>query len=336
MLLVIAIALIVLLIAVVPSVLLSNSKEITMENTAKNFALQLGSLVTLYVSLSALTVLLFNVITVQYPDATQGYWEYESATTGIRFGIALLIVFFPAYVMLTRFVNVIRRKEHGTYLVLTKWLIYLSLVVGGGVILGDLVAVINGFLNGELTIRFMLKALVMLVVVGVAFTYYLFDARGYWQTHEKESKQYAAGAALIVVAALVLGFMHTETPAQVREMKLDATQINDLTVIQSHINEYYYLNGALPGSLSAAYTGIEMPKAPEDRAPYTYKRTSDTKFELCASFVYPSSKTEQMQYAEPYYIDEAGIKNGNNWEHPAGEWCFERVMGTGSAPKPLQ
>ncbi len=218
MLLVIAIALVILLIAVVSSMLLSNSKEITMENTAKNFALQLGSLVTLYVSLSALTVLLFNVITVQYPDATQGYWEYESATTGIRFGIALLIVFFPAYVVLTRFVNVIRRKEQGAYLVLTKWLIYLSLVIGGGVILGDLVAVINSFLNGELTIRFMLKALVMLVVIGAAFTYYLFDARGYWQTHEKESKQYAAGAALIVVAALVLGFMHTETPAQVREL----------------------------------------------------------------------------------------------------------------------
>jgi len=151
-----------------------------MENTAKNFALQVGSLITLYVSIGALISLVFSIITVLYPDSAQYAWEYGSATATIRTTIAILVVFFPTYIILTRMVNTIRRTEVGTYLKLTKWLVYISLLIGGGVLLGDLVMVLTGFLNGELTIRFVLKALTVLVVVGSAFVYYLADVKGYW------------------------------------------------------------------------------------------------------------------------------------------------------------
>jgi hypothetical protein len=116
-----------------------------MENTAKNFALQLGSLISLYVSIGALIALLFGIITLLYPDSAQYAWEGESARITIRTTIAILVVFFPTYITLTRIVNKIRRTESGTYLTLTKWLIYLSLLIGGGVLLGDLVTVLNSF-----------------------------------------------------------------------------------------------------------------------------------------------------------------------------------------------
>ncbi len=299
-----------------------------MENTtAKHFALQLGSLISLYVTLGALINLLFAIITVQYPDVINGYWEYDSAAYGIRLSIALLIVFFPAYIVLTRFVNVARRTQESAYLGLTKWLIYLSLLVGGAVMLGDVVTIINNFLNGELTIRFILKALVVLVVVGVAFTYYLFDARGYWQTHEEKSKQYGMGVAVVVIAALVFGFMNTETPSQVREMRLDQTQISDLQTIQYHIEESYRVNSKLPQTLSTPYEGLVIPEAPEGRDDYSYTVTGPNTFELCANFAYPTNKSEQMRYSEPMYMDK-GIVNPNNWEHSEGEWCFKRTMGS--------
>lgn len=301
-------------------------QHISMENTAKNFALQLGSLITLYVSISALIMLLFGVITVQYPDPANGVWEYESAASGIRFGIAILIVFFPAYILLTRAVNTIRRTEHGAYLTLTKWLIYLSLVVGGGVLLGDLVALVNSYLNGELTIRFALKALTMFFVVGSAFMYYLFDARGYWQTHEKHSIQYGAGIALLVVIALVLGFKNTATPTEIREQKLDTAQINDLANMQTHIEEYYRLTSTVPATVEDAYKGLAVPVAPEGRAPYTYARTSDTSFELCATFYTESSAAEKAQYAQQMYYDTSVAALPYTWEHAKGEWCFERVI----------
>jgi len=296
-----------------------------MENsTAKQFALQLGSLISLYVTLGALINLLFGVITVQYPDVINGYWEYDSASYSIRLSIALLIVFFPAYIVLTRLVNVARRTQESAYLGLTKWLIYLSLLVGGAVMLGDIVSIINNFLNGELTIRFMLKALVVLVIVGVAFTYYLFDARGYWQTHEVKSKQYGMGAAVVVIASLILGFMNTETPSEVREMRLDQTQINDLQTIQYHIEESYRVTGSLPKNLDETYNGLPIPEAPQGREEYRYNVTGKNTFELCADFVYPTNKSEQMRYSEP--MMDKGIINPNNWEHASGPWCFDRTV----------
>lgn len=318
---------------------LVNSKEKDMENTAKNFALQLGSLVSLYVSVTALIMLLFGIITVQYPDVAQGMWEYDSAASSIRFGFALLAVFFPSYIVLTRLVNTIRRKEHGTYLVLTKWLIYLSLLIGGATILGDLVAVINGFLNGELTIRFILKALAFLIVVGAAFTYYVFDARGYWQEHERRSIQYAGVTTVVVVIALILGFMRIEPPAQVREMKIDAVQIQDLQLIQSRIENYYAERTALPESLKAAYAELDMPTAPEGRGAYTYVKKSERSFELCAEFAYASTKAEQAQYGEPIMLDTAVVKGGLSWTHSAGNWCYTRTLNVPIEPvtsEPLQ
>ncbi len=307
-----------------------------MENTAKNFALQLGSLVSLYVSIVAMIMLLFGIITAQYPDAAQGYWEYDSAASSIRFGIAMLIIFFPSYIILTRLVNTIRRTEHGTYLVLTKWLIYLSLLVGGASILGDLVAVVYSFLNGELTIRFILKALVFLAVVGAAFVYYIFDAKGHWQTHEKQSIQYAAIVTVAVIAALAFGFTHTETPAEVREMKLDKVQIQDLGVIQSQIESFYATEGALPKSLDTAYKAMSVPTAPEERSAYSYSVVNEKSFELCADFAYESDKSEQAQYAAPYGVDGMLIKDGFNWTHGAGHWCFTRVLNPTNVIKPQE
>ena len=304
---------------------LSVQSTYTMENTARNFALQLGSLGTLYVSLTALIMLMFNIITMQYPDPISGYYEYDSASSGLRFAIALLIVFFPAYIILTRRVNVIRRSEQGTYLSLTKWLVYLSLVIGGGILLGDLVAVINSYLNGELTTRFVLKALTMLVVIGSAFTYYLFDARGYWQVHERRSIQYATGAGVIVILALILGFSTSEAPTQVREQRLDMTQIQDLSLIQSQVTAYYQNTGTLPETLREAFAGVEAPVAPDNRNAYEYTVLSATSFELCADFAYASSKTDQMQYSEPYY---SGELFSSNWTHGEGHWCFTRNANT--------
>lgn len=295
-----------------------------MENTAKNFALQLGSLISLYISIGALINLLLNIITLLYPDTAQMPYEYTNATSSIRYTIALLIVFFPTYITLTRLVNNIRRTESGTYLTLTKWLIYLSLLVGGGVILGDFVAVLLSFLNGELTIRFVLKALSVFFITSAAFGYYLLDARGYWHQYERNSIIYGVVVSVLVVIALVFGYMQIETPGQVRERNIDMTQISDLQAIQSHIELYYQLNRKLPESIADVYTDIDPPTAPEGREQYQYKKVSNTNFKLCAQFAFPSSKSEMYQYSQPIITEPSMIQNPYSWEHKEGDWCFER------------
>ncbi|MCB9810885.1 MAG: hypothetical protein H6779_00710 [Candidatus Nomurabacteria bacterium] len=302
-----------------------------MENhTAKHFVLQLGSLITLYLSIAFLLVLHFNIINLIYPDAVDSYWQIESYRDAVRWGIAMLIVFFPTYIILTRRVNKNRRQEtSSSYLGFTKWLIYLSLLIGGGVLLGDLVAVILAFLNGEITTRFVLKAGALLLIVGAAFYYYLQDARGYWLTREKVSIYYGVGMSAIVLATLLTGFSYIETPTEVRELKIDEKQLTDLQDMQFRIEDYLRANNELPQSIESAYVGVEVPVASEGRKDYSYELT-DEGFKLCAEFAEATQNglSAEFRYAAPLYPDGVTmIKNPNNWDHEAGYYCFLRVIG---------
>ncbi|MBY0309825.1 hypothetical protein K2Q16_01630 [Patescibacteria group bacterium] len=287
-------------------------------NTAKHFALQLGSLISLYLSVSFLLVLLFGIINIRFPDEAFDYYSFESAANSIRIGIAMVVVFVPTYLILTRLVNRMRRAEPGgAYLNLTKWLIYLSLLIGGGALLGDLVAVIMAFLEGELTQRFLLKAFAVLVVVGAAFHYYVLDAKGVWLKNESKSMFFGIGAAVVTLAAVGYGFAQIDPPTVVREQKLDAQQITDLEQIQWRIQSYYDLNSRLPGSLSEL-PGEIVPEAPTGREPYSYRLTENG-YELCAVFAAPSSN-DQFAYAF-------------DWSHKEGRACFERNPEGMSGPK---
>ncbi len=298
-----------------------------MENhTAKHFVLQLGSLVSLYLSLGFLLSLLFSIVNISFPDAIDDYWTIEGNHDMVRVSIAMLVVFFPTYLFLTRTVNKIRRTAaDGTYLSLTKWLVFLSLLVGGGVLLGDLVAVIMSFLEGEITQRFILKALAVFVVVGSAFHYYILDTKGFWIKNESKSVMFAFGAVAVVLSSLVYGFSHIETPANVREQKLDAQQVADLQQLQWRIQDHSITNSSLPASLDELVNG-GIPQAPEDRAAYRYAVTEEG-FELCATFAQSSTENENYMYPSTAVINEKMmIKNPDNWQHSAGEVCFKRTV----------
>lgn len=295
-----------------------------MENqTPKHFVLQLGSLISLYLTLGFLLSLLFGIINLRFPDATEGYWALESATSTVRLGIAMVLVFFPTYLILTRLVNTLRRKEmNGSYLILTKWLVYLSLLIGGGILLGDLVVVIMTFLEGEVTQRFIYKALAVLVIVGTALHYYILDARGYWLTNERSSKMYGYGAIALVAISLTIAFAHIETPAEVREMKLDEKQVFDLQAIQWRLQDYLTTSSTTPTTLADLYKDFDVPKAPEDRPDYVYEVT-DTGFRLCATFSHDSVNLNP-EFA-PTRDMSMPIKNPDNWSYKAGKYCFDRV-----------
>jgi len=293
-------------------------------HTAKHFALQLGSLACLYLSVGFFLALVFGLINAIYPDSTDGVWQLESNASTIRFGFAMTIVFFPTYLFLTRLVNKNRRNtSDGMYLGLTKWLIYLSLLVGGAVLLGDLVAVIMGFLEGELTARFILKAAAVLLVAGAAFFYYLKDAQGYWLKNERQSVIYGAVGAIVIFTTLAVSLAYINTPQEVRERKVDQQVVSDLQDMQWRIEDYYRANDVLPESIEVLYGEFTAPSAPEGRKDYSYTideaEGNETEYRLCGEFQHNS----------------VGIDNGRsmptfeknyNWEYKAGEWCFDREI----------
>lgn len=289
-------------------------------NNASHFVLQLGSLITLFITLGFFLALLFSLITLQFPAVQDVVWEIENAKGMLRVSFAMVVVFFPAYLVLTRTVNKLRREEQAAYSGITKWLIYLALLIGGLVLLGDLVAVIISYLEGDITIRFIMKALAVLLVVGSAFLYYLLDARGYWLTREKWSVWYGGAVTALILLGLGVSLMRIDSPATVREQRLDQNQIADLQTIQWYVQDYISANNAVPASLDEL-TVPRLPTAPEGRPAYRYEPTA-TGFALCATF----STASDQQYPSAPVDRLAIIRNPDNWQYEPGETCFERVV----------
>ncbi len=294
-----------------------------MENTPRNIVLQVGSLLALYISTSFFITLVFGLINLAYPDAADSYWNIESAADSVRLGIAVLIVSLPTYLVLMRLVNTHRREAQASlYQNLTKWLIYLSLLFGGLVLLGTLATTIYTFLNGDITTRFILKAATIIGVVGIAFHYYLLDARGYWVKNEQKSVMFGIGVGIVAFVAIAFGFQFIETPAVVREMKLDEQQVNDLRTIQWQLESYLATSSTTPATLDEAYGDLgPAPTAPEGRDAYSYEVTA-TGFKLCATFARDNSN----EYATGFSDPALRIKNSENWNYKAGRYCFDRAV----------
>ncbi len=282
-------------------------------NKPKQFVVQLGALITLYVSLTALISLLFAVINIVFPDTADSLYVSENARDSVRIGIAFLVIVTPVFLFLTRASNQDRRKNSkGEYSTLTKWLVYLSLLVAGGVLLGDLITLIIYFLNGEITTRFLLKVFVLMFVVGSAFYYYLLDVRNYFAKREKLALTFASGVVAVVLASISYGYTKIETPNEVRETRLDDQQLEDLRDMSWRVEDFYRENEALPDSLDTLYKVGKPPAAPEGRETYSYTKTGDDSYQLCATFAEQS--------------DEMDIRWDREWEHKAGNWCFDKKI----------
>ena len=210
---------------------------------------------------------------------------------------------------------------------LTKWLVYLSLLVGGVILLGDAVTVILTYLNGEITLRFILKALTLLIVVGGAFYYYILDAKLYWVTHESQSKLYAGVVSVVVIVIFALGFTHSDTPTVVREKATDELQTQNLQDMQWRIEDHYRINKILPTDTAQLYVGIPAVVAPEGREAYTYEVVDEDTYKLCATYLYPSQVSTGRDVAVPVSTSPDMLTNPyNNWDHGKGNTCFERTL----------
>lgn len=90
-----------------------------------------------------------------------------------RWSISALIVFTPTFLILNRQAATATRADPGKRRSgVRKWFGYVTVFLASISLLGDLVTVIYAFLSGELTLRFILKALVVAGVAGAIFAYF--------------------------------------------------------------------------------------------------------------------------------------------------------------------
>ncbi len=145
--------------------------------SAREAFLYLLMFLTLYVSAFSFGALIYEFINKAFPDTINAYGQTFSRTA-INNYLASLIIAFPIYMWISGMMNKKIKKDadvRGSKV--RKWLTYLTLFITAGVIIGDLITLLNRLFNGELTTRFGLKFLTVLVIAGVIFLYYLSDLR---------------------------------------------------------------------------------------------------------------------------------------------------------------
>jgi len=195
---------------------------------------------------------------------------------------------------------------------------------------GDLIAVLNSFLGGELSMRFFLKILAVLLVAGGVFGYYLYDLRRTAQGSKKVRGSLVFLAGLFVLAALVTGFVVMGSPFTQRAYRLDEQRIGDLSNIQWQVVNYWQSKEVLPSELVALeddLRGFQLPVDPVTGALYRYQITGSLSFELCSTFDQESRKELKGRGEYPVYDEFSSVfPEGSTWEHESGDVCFERTI----------
>ena len=122
----------------------------------------------------ALGQVFYILIAHAFPDATQTPYYAESLRDQISWQVAVVIIAFPVFIFVYSLINRELVKRPDLYdSGVRRWLTYLALVIAAIVVLLDGVWFISALLRGELTIRFMLDSLVLLILGGGVFLYYL-------------------------------------------------------------------------------------------------------------------------------------------------------------------
>ncbi|MGB3136961.1 MAG: DUF5671 domain-containing protein [Nodosilinea sp.] len=138
---------------------------------ARDAFFYLLAFVTLGIWLQALGEMGFVFVDHLIPDRLNN--NYGDRSWQVAFALARLLVAYPIYLGLMRQINRDLAHHREKYFSgVRKWLTYLTLLAAALVAIGAVIAILTSFLRGELTPRFLLKVLVVLVLDGGVLWYY--------------------------------------------------------------------------------------------------------------------------------------------------------------------
>ncbi|MBT6691599.1 hypothetical protein HOB10_04680 [Candidatus Parcubacteria bacterium] len=294
------------------------------KNNAPKFAFfYLLSLVALVFTSVSVGIIIFQIINKEIVDIIDQF-QGSYSDGAMKFAISTIIISTPIYYLTSRqiYKNLFKGnldEESGV----RKWLTYLILLVSIIVMIGWLIGIINGFLDGELTTKFMLKGLTALVISGSIFSFYLYDIRreNIKGKKDKVIKVYFYASLLVILVAFVSSWFIVESPAETRKRKSDQNIISDFYTIDSSLSNYYQKNDVLPQSLDDLdmdkYSRLDLDDLtnPFTDKKYEYKVISEDEYEVCTDFQTSNKEEEYDRYKD------------DQWQHEVGYQCIgQRVM----------
>ncbi len=336
--------------------------------TPKFFFLSIGVVASLIASVSAFLNLIFSALDHAFPDVLTSSYQYGYVSYSfdqMRSSLALLIIIFPVFLILSFFWNKTIKKGLSHWdEVLKRWALYLVIFLASIMVVVDLVTLVRYFVSGEITVRFILKVVAVLISAKIVGVYYLSELGVKVPlVPKKKDFLFIITSSAFVVFAVVYGFITMGGPGSQRNLRLDQRRIEDLQNIQYQVINYWQQKEKLPTTLEELknpLSGFTLPQDPEFEKglTYEYNKISDLskktsiKFELCATFTLPIPKgyieNSKGGYGGVMPARDIAVSSmpypypggtNDSWDHQEGRTCFEREIDPElypPYPKPLK
>ncbi|MBP7133690.1 hypothetical protein KBA73_00580 [Patescibacteria group bacterium] len=283
--------------------------------------------VTFYLTAFSIGSLWFDFINTWIPDSLLLSGSYLD-TNSIRQACATLLITAPLFFFLSWQLRVrLAKNPEERNSPVRRWLTYLTLFIAASVIIGTLIGLVHDVLSGELTWRFTLKSLTVLLITGSSFGYYLWDLRRGEEkiaTSQQLRLRLFSGIVMALTALTLIGGLYLSgSPAHERVRRLDEQHLQTLRTVTYYIDTYYTTARKIPNTLeellqSSSVNDSMIRRQTQEVPNLSYRPLEATTYELCADFGLASEDTTnpweratpEKSYAPP------------SWNHPAGHHCF--------------
>jgi hypothetical protein len=302
------------------------------KNNAPKFAffymLSLVALIFLAVSVG---MIIFEIINKKIIDVLQSNNGFS--LEALKFAISALVISAPIFYLTSRqiykslFAGILDKNSG-----VRRWLTYFILFIAAIVMLGWLIAVINNFLNGDLTWKFVFKSLTSVGISAAIFFFYFFDIRQKEIAGQKEKlvKIYFYASLSVVVIVFAASLFFIPSPQQTRSIKIDEAILGNFTSIDNAIQTFYQSDGRLPKDLNELkknfnYITSDNLKDPVTAKDFDYNIVDKKDYQLCATFQTANKNGTDRSYPNNLYVDQ--------WPHDAGYQCLTQNIKEAQFPK---
>lgn len=288
-------------------------------NPAKFAFFYILSLVSLlFVALSS-GMIVFQFINKSIVDVLSRHGN-EYSPDQLKSAISIIIVSSPIFYIVTRQIQKsLSLGELKPDSGIRRWLTYFVLLISSIVMIGWFIGIINSFLGGELTLKFILKAITVISIALAIFTFYFYDIKRENINRKGDGviRIYGYTSLLVVIFIFILGIFFVESPKEARDRRIDQENLYNFDKIDSTIFTFYGDNKRLPKDLSeliedSSVLSDDDIKNVVTSDAFNYSVKKDDTYELCTVFL-----TSTDDY-------EGFSRFKDRWQHEAGYQCLKQ------------
>ncbi len=218
------------------------------------------------------------------PDEHRGRWVLD----GLRWSMAALIVFVPVFWEMDRrdrrAVASDASRKHGT---IRRWLSAIAMLFAAMALLGDALYLIYSWLDGQITLRFLVKSATVGLMSLIVLAYFRENRDLPFGFAHLPAAWILTGAAIV---ALGLTLWLVGGPARGQMEQRDRWRISDMRSLARDVAACSQIDREnLPEVLDPMTCARNPARLTGYASDITYRRVSATEFELCTEVEIPAS-----------------------------------------------